>query len=38
VPTTQAPAKTEDVEKVAEPLVQQSFATTLALAAIALYA
>jgi len=38
VPTTQAPAKTEAVEKVAEPLVQQSFATTLALAAIALYA
>ena len=37
-PTTQAPAKTEAVEKVAEPLVQQSFATTLALAAIALYA
>merc|ERR1711869_67061 len=37
VPTTQAPAKTEEteaVEKVAEPLVQQSFATTLALAAI----
>jgi hypothetical protein len=36
--TTAAPAGTEAVEKVAKPAVELSFATSMALAALALYA